>query len=347
MSSTSLEQIKNMLNRKSAGQKESGGNIKWYKFPKGTEEVKFRLLPAWQGADFPIKVMKRHYGIPGLGDKKSAMCPTTFDLECPVCEVLSKYEGKTEKTDDYAARLTGNANILVKKDPTQSGINALEAKVAGLSKGQVDWFVDLFTSDEDAKHALTDPYEGRDVVAKREKFNGKFEMRTAFSPSPIGDENQVDSVLAGITNLDEVYKAPTDDDINLLMKSAKELDEIIENLIMSTATPNGGVDDHDEIDAPPKMEKTKPAPAAVQKQQAAKTTGANLGKPQGAKPQTQVSAPKTTAATTKPAAAASPKSNAKPAGSPECFGVAGEHNAESDKCVVCEWEYQCESSSKG
>lgn len=361
---SNLEQVKALLSGKTPGRKTGGGDAQFYNFPSGTDEVRFRLLPKHNRDDLPFNVVKKHYGLPESG-KKGLTCATTFEMECPVCEVLQHFEDQGVNNDvlkDWAAGINGRANILVKKDPTQK-VHPGQPQVARFTAGMVKWFVDLLESDSDAM-MIADPFDGRDILAKREKFNGKFKINAAFSNTRIADTDEaVESILASMVDIDNFDKAPSDDDINMLRKEAEALRDVIENKVLSTTTDNGGEPDHHEQDEAPKMEtrkttttaqrptgttarpaatatKTNPPPAAK--------AGTTLGKtPPPAKAAASVAAPKTAA---KPAAAKAPApapqalTSNKPNGSPECYSDPGVYVEGSDKCTRCEYEFECQGA---
>ena len=345
-----FEEIKAML----AGKKQSNNFEKkpFYKFPPGTDEVKLRILPAWEGSEAPFKPTMQHFGIPG--SDKPLPCLRLHGLECPICEVLAKYEGQSKELYQYQTKSGAAVNVLVRKDDTQK-INAKEPMPARLSEAQLEFCINLLSEGD-----ITDPYEGRDIIVKRKKYNGAFEMRPAFSASSIGDDQaDIESILTKLTNFDThmFFQKPNDDDINMVLKCARELDDMIENKILAHGTSNGGVSDHSDEDSAPtaeekpgklvkKPEATKPVtkPAATVARPAATNTGTvakPVSKPAAAAPASTVTKPGATkpATVAKPAAA---KVENAPAGAPECFGLVGEYVENSEKCTKCEYEYQCQ-----
>jgi hypothetical protein len=169
----------------------------------------------------------------------------TWDEECDVCDVLQEYDGRLEKISEWAGAVSGNANMLIKKDKTQN-CHAMKVHVGGLSKGVVGWILDAWEQEGGAQ-AITDPYEGKDLIMKREKFNGKFDIKAAFSSSSIAEsQEEIDSILANIVNLDKVFKAPDDDVRVTVREAATKLRDTIENLIMNmTGNEEGQVPGHD------------------------------------------------------------------------------------------------------
>lgn len=354
---SSLDHIKKMLSGKSAGAKKSEGDLNFYRFPKGTDEVRVRVLPPWEGSEVPFKLMNRHYDIPG--SNKGVKCLESWGIECPICETLREYEGRIDLSN-WSANVSFHFNLLVRKDPTQK-FDAKTVYVGTGSKGLLMWLVDMW-QDEEGK-TMFDAYEGRDILVKREKAEGKFNIRPAFSPSPIADHDEVESVLASLVNLDKIWPNPDDSVVAKTREYADNLREVIENRLLSTGEGTGPTFNADEPipdtfhAQDEEQAQEEPAagkrPAPVASKPAAKAAPASSAKTAASKPATSTArpassatAPKAAAASAaKPAPAAPAKSGKvnveRPNGSPECFASKDVYNPDSNRCLECQYEFHC------
>jgi hypothetical protein len=228
---TDLNAIREALTGKAPGAKGGGNDIKWYAVPKSTDEVRIRILPPMEGQDFPFKMVIRHYNVPDMDG--NPVCPSTFNIQCPICETLKEYEGRLD-LNDWAAQVQCYANVLVRKDPTQAGIHAKEVYVFRSSRGMLKWFSDAWADPE--YQTICDAYDGRDIIVNRKKYNGALEIKPAFSSSTIGDTNEeIESILSKMVNLDKIWGPPNDNDYAEIQKGADTLREVIENKILQIA----------------------------------------------------------------------------------------------------------------
>lgn len=344
--SKTLDAIRGALSGKMPGANQQKGDLKFYNFPKGTEEVGIRLLPHWGGDSFPLKLKITHFNIP---DSKPITCPKTFgaDEHCDICDVLAEYEGQGDFLWQYSGSIGAQGNGLIIKDPTQR-INAKLPHIISFGVGLVKQLSDLWEDPEAAM--LCDLYEGRTIFIKREKQGGKFSMRTAFTGTPIVDsEEEANALLQSLPNLDKIVKPLSDDDLNNIREAALKLKDVIENRLVSETPSNAGVpNQEDEGNEPPSMPKeTKPAAGKPATSKPSTTKPATTQKPAASKPATGKPAAGKSATSSKPAAAA-PKAAAsdKPEDAPECYGNSTAYDANSDKCVECPYEFQCSEEIK-
>lgn len=248
-SASDLDVIRKVLAGKSPGSKQGKGDIKWYGFPKTTEEVRLRILPPMEGKEFPFKMLLRHYQVPDM--ENNPICPVTFGQECEICNVIKEFEGRID-CSEWSAQVQCYANVQVKKDPTQAGFNTKEVYVLRSSRGMLKWFSDLW-DDEEGK-SICDAYEGRDIIVKRKKYNGALEIRPAFSASPIGDtQEEIESILSKRVDLDKIWGEPDDNDRAEIIKGATALKEVIENKILQMAG-----DEHVPAEDPDVPDETMP-----------------------------------------------------------------------------------------
>lgn len=389
---SSLDAVKKILSGGSMpGEKAKGGDQRRYKFPATTDEVRIRVLPQKDDPSFPMKISIYHYDMPGISkgndrqreQKKtddgkergaSVKCLQMFNLECPICKVLKNYEGRAE-LEDWAARVSGIANVLVKNDPTQK-IDARLPHIAYFSIGVIKWFENLYKSEDGP--ALVNINNGYDVIVHRKKYNGAFELRTGLQSSPLADtKEKIKDIMANAYNLSDIIGKADDNLITRAKEAARFLEAEIESVIAAkgelaagTGDDDAGVDnfDPDEQIGEPSEENTEveeegtaiegeeqeeeqeqeeaPAPAASKKT-APKTQA--KAPPSNAKPAAAAkTAPKTEAKgkakETAPAKAAPKSKISRPAGAPECYANAKEHDPDSEKCLECPHEFHCETA---
>lgn len=258
-----LDRIRSALKKKTPGRSQGGGDTNRYKFPDDTDEVRIRILPYKKGIDFPLKLEATHFDMPpsedGDGKDTIVKCLAAYDKKCHVCKVIEKNEGRLDLSKK-AATMTGSAVILVRKDPTQK-INALEPHTTRLSTGIVKWLSELM--DDEEAGSVFDINEGRDLLIKRKKKKGGFEVRPAFSSTPVAeDEEELSQIMAKVPDLDKLIKDPNDDDVANNKAAAERLAEYIENVLLTSGKDVGSDDEEEEEeDDEPKFDKKKKKPS--------------------------------------------------------------------------------------
>lgn len=222
----SIQSVKDMLKKNRSANSDS--NIEWYRIPKTTDEVCVRVLPHWNTiGEFPIKPVIRYYKIPdGTGQTVNVKSLQTWGMECPIEAVLAEFDGVVDH--GFKASLGGHANILVLQDNTQQ-VAPNKVYVGTLTAGMVNWFVETLEKPEN--QVLLDPAQGFDLFFKRQRENGKVDIRNAFSPRPIADTPEgIQSILSQMVDLDKVFKQPDDQTVQQMHKYAAVLKQNLESL---------------------------------------------------------------------------------------------------------------------
>lgn len=308
-----------------ANPRSGGSNYLWYSPPGDTTEVKIRILPP-PVEGLPGRTIRTHYNIPNTnpGEKPVyTQCLKTWDMDCPICDVVAEYATKTEKAvDTYGAAAKTYFNVLVLSDPSYSKRQdgkALDTKAVhlmGTTETMLYWLAEQFLSPE-AGEIVLDPIKGHNLLLQREKDGGKFKRNFALRPTPIADTDaEIQNILDKRIDPDKIWKSPDDVYLNKTRECASMVRDALENLILlggSVATK---------------------APAEAPIPKTASNTTAN----------TSVEAPKSEASTS--AQAVSKPAANKPANSPDCYGVKDEYNESSSKCQVCVFEIQCAGALK-
>lgn len=359
---SAMDRIRQSLKGRAPGSK-SQQDLRFYKFPKGKDEVRIRILPPWEGAELPFKMVKKHYNLPD-SDNSIVICAATFGEECEVCEVLAAYEDQLD-VSDYASSASVHANIIVRKDPTQN-VNPHLTHIMNGSRGMLDYLFGVFEDGEG--QALTDAYEGRDIKVKREKANGKFIINPAFSGSPLADsEEEIAEILGNLYNLDKIksFGSNDDDTMDKIRSAAASLKETIENKLLTLGGSGDQIEGGEEVsdddtpyddEAVEEIEETQePEPAPPVKAAATKVrpgataqpvrTAPVAAKPVQARPASPKPAAVTKAAPTaavKPVAAKPVASSIEiPEGAPECFNDEGVYDRDRQECIDCQVEFNC------
>ncbi len=384
----SLDAVKRILSGGNMpGEKAKGGDQRRYKFPATTDEVRIRVLPQKDDPTFPMKISIYHYDIPGISNGKdnekygkgkpkddgkqrgaSVKCLQMYGLECPICKVLKKYEGRLE-LEDWVARISGVANIIVKEDTTQK-IDSRLPYITYFSMGMIKWMEKMFESGDGQQ--LVNLKSGYDIIIHRKKYNGAFEIRNGLTASPLADSpEKIKEIMAQAYNLTDIIGKPDDNLISRSKEAARFLDSEIENKILAASSGTG-----DDVDVPSfdpdeqidgysdsttadegtegtevaddteetqeeEAPKTPPKTAAKASSSAAKPAAATKT---AAKPAAQGKA-KETAPAKAPAKEAKAKSAvARPNGAPECYADDNVHDSNSDKCLECPHEFHCENA---
>lgn len=368
---SSLDSVKRILAGGSMpGEKAKGGDQRRYKLPATVDEVRMRVLPQKDDPTFPMKISIYHYDMPGISkgnkDEKykkdtkptegkergaSVKCLQMFGIDCPVCKVLKKYEGRAE-LEDWVARISGVANVLIKEDPTQR-VDSRLPHITYFSVGVIKWFEKMFESEDGP--ALVNVKNGYDIIIHRKKFNGAFEIRNGLTASPLADTpDKIKEIMANSYNLSDIIGKPDDNMISRSKEAARFLDAEIESMILAKADlATGTGDDNAEVPSidpdeqvPEFEQETTTTEAETTAEETQETAGeataeqdeeAELAAAKAAKAAQKVApaAAKTTPATKtapKPAAQGKPKETAKAA--PAKAAAAAPKEAKSKTAVT-------------
>lgn len=379
----SLDAVKRILSGGNMpGEKAKGGDQRRYKFPSSTDEVKIRVLPQKDDPSFPLKISIYHYDIPGVSTGKendkypkkadangkvrgaSVKCLQMYDLECPICKVLKKYEGKLE-LEDWVARISGVANIIVKEDQTQK-VDSRLPYITYFSMGIIKWLEKMFESGDGQQ--LVNLKQGYDIIVHRKKYNGAFEIRNGLTASPLaGTPEKIKEIMAQSYNLADIIGKPDDNLISKSKEAARFLDSEIENKILTMSSGTGDdvdvpsfdpdeaiptFDADEQIDANTSGTEVEAETEETQEEEAPKAApkGATKAAPSNAKAavNTKAAAKPATQGKAKETApvkeAKSKISVARPNGAPECYADDNVHDSNSDKCLECPHEFHCENA---
>jgi hypothetical protein len=246
----SVSFLKKVLSGKTPGR--SGGDLEFYKFPNGTEEVKIRVLPKHPQMEMPFKIGMSHYQMP---DNKMCKCLRIYDLECPVCNVLTEFEHRID-TSRMASAPQINFNALILSDKTKANIDPNQVHIASGSKAFIDLIMACW-EDEDER-VFFDPKLGRDLRVHRKKKGGAFDIRPSMSARAIAPTaDGIEAILSKLYNLDKIFPDPSDDKVKEVQEMADALRDHFENNLMMKAETGSvkGHNDHDADEEPAGLKK--------------------------------------------------------------------------------------------
>lgn len=225
-------------------------NYRWYSLPKGTEEVKLRILPHWNNPNsFPAKMVIKHYQIPN-SDKSfasSANCLKTFGMDCPICNVCKKYEQQFEGVSKHRPVVSLYFNMLILQGPPIFDKNTNQEympdpnvpHIVGMRESFYSFLQGVLEKPESAM--VLDPMQGADIYIQRKRAKGAFDYRLAFGQRPIAnDTDSLNNIMSQTFDLDEIWKSPDDDAVRSLNERANLLSQQIEGKILSNSNPNSG-----------------------------------------------------------------------------------------------------------
>lgn len=351
----------------------AGSKVKWYNLP-ATGELRVRFLPPVGDNPVPGKIVHKHYNMPshkGLGDNSNITCFKTYDMECPICEVLDEYRDRLgpQQMKEFSASLAFfNVLILGQKDADPETVHVLKT-----SEYNYEWMLQQLVNVEVGD--ITDPEDGANVTFKRKKDKGPFDRIISRKPSPISATPEgIQTILDSMYDLDAIWKDPDDSYVNIAREIAKGLRTIIEDRLIKMGNANEG-DLKQPVKEVQSAKRTR-ATATAAPEPEPETDGGEP-EPVGEEPETEETtttssathrrARATAASAPEPAAPAAPatrgraKTQAAPAaapdaktttatnatsapkGAPECFGK--QHDESSKKCISCPFEFDCNLSS--
>ena len=392
-----LDAIRNTLSQrkqhKPVGAKAGGDGKRWYQLPDGTEQIRLRFLPQYNERGVPGRVIYYHYSI-SLPEELKAdkypttkiICMSTFNQQCPYCEMLREYEGRIE-LDKMAAQGAAYFNILVLEDPTKPPGHKEYPEptlphVMRASAFTLDWLYNNIMNKDIGD--ITDPRTGANVTLYRKSNKGAYERQVARQSQAIGDEAAIVKILENMYDLDKFNSwLPPDEAgmrkiVSITAATKLALEERV--ISLSSQAPMMPTTQHTGEPAayqPPTNQlpppttaaanqgylpptATQPAPVynpppetapisntatkmpTTQSQEAAPALNTS-SPPQTinpAAPTTQAAAPATQVATQAGAVA-------RPAGSPDCYANPQVFNPESQKCLLCPFDFNCEETIKG
>lgn len=232
---TDLAELKRRLAAKeSKGSNNSDNDLKWYKFPSGTERVVVRYLPSLTGV--PGKIVKKHHNLPEI---KDILCFRTHDMDCPLCELLHQYSDKMD-VSDWVANSRSYMNALILEDPTQKNIDPKTPHIVGQGEGNLYWVFSKITDPDIGD--ICDPFTGFNVAYHRTEFNGKFERTVLPKARPIANtKEEVESILGKISDLDKIWRRPDDVFLKKIQDVTEKLKVVIDQrLVTLSSQPDAG-----------------------------------------------------------------------------------------------------------
>jgi hypothetical protein len=232
--------------REIASNRDSGGNYGYFKLPKNIQmflpetetTVKMDILP-YEVTDTahmdriepgvmtfkkPYKVHRRIIG----PNKDSAVCPTTFNKPCPICEQRQALldAGKDYKDDDVKNLKPSLRNLYVVKILEHDGKKKYDKKALYLFDFSDYYFQDVFEKQlkkKDEWETFFLPEEGCsiEVIFDESQFKSPEATRIDF----VARKKQYsDDILDEVPNLDEVLVTSTYEELEAKFHN-EELDE--------------------------------------------------------------------------------------------------------------------------
>jgi len=357
----------------------SGGNRKFYRVPKDTQQFKVRFLPPYNEKGEPAKEISYHYSIICPDELAQAsqyppskiLCLVPFGMECPFCEMLKEFDGRMD-LDKWAASRKAFANVLVIEDQafakrhTNEALNPKEPRIMGFSGNMKDWLYQSLI-DEDIGD-ITDPKTGANVILKRKSDGGAFEKTVARGQSPIAPtDEEIEQILGQMYDLDKINAwLPPDDNgmkkIHQITEATREsFKKRLGGLTSGNATPGPQHpgETANSMETSPGANQGAPPQAAPQPTQSVGPSAPpQQQQAQQPQPQTQPqqAAPAQQASQQAPASSPSPQSGQsaqapsssensnKPPNAPDCFGDPNVYSPENTDCLMCPYEYNCEQT---
>jgi hypothetical protein len=364
-SQDTLEKAKALLQQMGKGYSSGDGENKyrWFNFPSGVEKVTLRALPLFQNNAY--MVIFRHHNLPG--ENKNYLCLRTHGMNCPICEVVSKYSGRMEMKDWAAVqkvflnalfiRATDDKGNLItitdgNKQPYQLGV----PYIVSFSGALFRWLIESLADPE--RGDVTHPTTGRNLTLQRERHNGPFKKEFSFQPNAIASTPEdIAKIMEQTYDLSKVWRLPDDEFMKKGRETAQLLDSTLTQKLNELMAPAGSMQAmHPRAPMAPSPAMAyanptsqpapvaQPAPPVVQQQPAAAyvppTTPVVAPVQQPAVQATPQPAP--VAQTAQQPVAAQPSAVKVPPGAPPCFANNTVFSKSNSKCMICNYEYHCE-----
>jgi hypothetical protein len=309
------DEIRKMLNQRDQNKKpgSGGGDIFWYQLPSNTDKVLLRFAPPLPHENYPGRLINSHYGIPG--DHKYIYCFKTYDMDCPMCDMLREYDGKLN-LDDFVSKAKTQLNVFVLSDPTYEGrygrkLDPNAPHILG-ANGDFTLYWLLENTINPVVGDITDPVNGSPVEFQREKNEGKFKRVVGRVASPIAktpEEREV--MLAKLHDFKKIWKNPDDVYLQRMKDCVLKVRDVLENKLITMKTEN--------VPLPPNQDHTMNMASAMSQTQSAPSTSQSTTTAIGVK---------------------------RPTGAPSCFGDKVTHNPAKKKCLMCPMEFGCQEANK-
>lgn len=304
--------IREFLNKQKSENKKNnqgGGDFFYYDLPKGIDKVKLLFLPPFGDEPMPGRLTKQHWSIPASPNTPKVLyCFSMYNADCPMCEMLSQYEGRLD-LDDWVGKFNTKLNVLVLSDPTYTTRynRQLDPKQPHLLNANgsytLEWLCENLINPEVGD--ITNPDKAYPFIFEREKVEGKFKRQISLHPIAVGDTpEERTQILSKMYDFKKIYKSPDDVYLQKMKDAVIKVRDVIENKILTLATTGEG------------------NRAAVNDNNPAATT----------------TVPTTSTQTTTPSQPAEVKG---PPGAPKCFGDAGVFDDKTEKCRICAYDFHC------
>lgn len=365
-----LEKARQWQERRKQQEESSQNNrANFYSLPR-EGMAKVRHLPHWEDpTQVPGVIVWTHWNIPEMG---RCTCFKTWDMDCKICLVISKYSGLI-KTQDWESRGRSYTNALILEDTyNPSGVNPFVPKILGINgytKFDLEWLVGLALNPDFGD--VTDPYNGRDIIYQRKKKDGAWDKQVIPRVRPIAETpEKVLEILSKMANLDKIFsREPKDEDFQNIVRASELLNRLLEEKL-SILTKKSLV--HTSI-----FGATKTSPESLFQSTWVGTNCSLCGEPQyttpsgvtcknghsGAFPklksegevkkvvhQPPITQPQLPQGEAMPIQVLSPPVPPPPPmtkkGYPECFGNSEVFKESNKKCIVCSKSYECEDTFK-
>jgi len=316
---SNLDQVMNTLNKLGRGIGSNGGEggskdfskTLYYKIPKTTQKFEIRVLPSKNpNSTYPGEVVASHFKLPiARKDEKdfgTRRCLAIHGMPCAICDVLSKFSSMGLDTKNWTMAVQGKLDVMVISDPSQPDVKSNEVRIMTATEGMNRW---LMEKCQETNGAMFDPLMGRNIKAHREKVDGKVMCEPAMDPSSIaGNKVDMEAILSQRHDLDKIFKAPTDNDINENREVAQAIERSLSERLKMI---NGGGD------------------------------SSNAGNMNGVIPSNNSELPPATP----PSTPLTSLNTNKPPQAPNCFGDVNVFNATRAECMNCVWDFQCKKTT--
>lgn len=374
------EWIKSVTGQKKGFGRQSGGgggtDFRFANLPV-SGDCKFRLLPPDDG-----KVgiyIANHYGLPTDEKKEDgtpktayhlcveASFPDKADMICETCEVLRRCQADgipPDMLDNFAPSAKSYFKVQMHYPVADENgpFRRDEVIILKATEYSLTWILQQ-TLDADSGDFMS-PTRGAVIKFSRPNANAKWERKILDSSAEGGgtllpDVSAQEALLelSAKTDLYKIWKVPTDETLVEHKKLAANLEKHIRDTFAAT---NAGTAAADPVDKdPPAQTQTKPEPQAepqaqtepkpedkpadppAQTEQSGAEAQAEVVSSPAAETPAETTAPPATDTVARTQAAAA---SAKPSGAPDCFSNKDVYDAESMKCMTCDYDFECSSA---
>lgn len=208
-----IEQMNKWFNQKAPGTSTSN----YFKFPRDTSVIEFKLLPPWPGSELPFVFRRSHYF---NSVRKRYECLIDFGMSCPICDAISR-NLSVEAATQGQSRQNALMNVLIVAadesfDPTKI------YRLSGGGRGLVDFLHQKTISGE--IQAFINPENSFNIVMNRTRDDGPFNIQPKLVPTPINPDPAITQhILSSLPNLDNECQI-SDSDVQENTKAAQQME---------------------------------------------------------------------------------------------------------------------------